>query len=206
MGKIGLTTDFPDLNRAGFPWRRFFFQHVPFDTGRRRTRLGIVKKEGKQNKSRWYGSPLLLAPKILPFPKWGSLSFQFPFQSSYVFPRHFIFRGRSQKKEMDKFLFLGTHTRKRIMVTPPLTTSFSFMNFIVIEIHDRICNLLSSCLAGKDLPLRKDWFIRIDMRVQLHCIARIHVVYLKQLTPLLLSWYNPLPAEPPFSSVRRDKM
>ncbi|KAJ6795076.1 hypothetical protein M6B38_271775 [Iris pallida] len=34
------------------------------------------------------------------------------------------------------------------------------------------------------------------MRVQLHCIARIHVVYLKQLTSLLLSWYNPLPAEP----------
>ena len=38
---------------------------------------------------------------------------------------------------MDKFLFLGTHTRfvttKRIMVTLPLTTSF--MNFIVIEIH-----------------------------------------------------------------------
>lgn len=61
-----------------------------------------------------------------------------------------------------------------------------------------VCNLLSSCLTGKDLPLRKDWFIRIDMRVQLHCIARIHVVYLKQLTPLLLSWYNPLPAEPPF--------
>nr|YP_009987947.1 hypothetical chloroplast RF15 [Paphiopedilum spicerianum]YP_009987956.1 hypothetical chloroplast RF15 [Paphiopedilum spicerianum]YP_010403275.1 hypothetical chloroplast RF15 [Bulbophyllum ningboense]YP_010403283.1 hypothetical chloroplast RF15 [Bulbophyllum ningboense]QNL17743.1 hypothetical chloroplast RF15 [Paphiopedilum spicerianum]QNL17752.1 hypothetical chloroplast RF15 [Paphiopedilum spicerianum]UQW82966.1 hypothetical chloroplast RF15 [Bulbophyllum ningboense]UQW82974.1 hypothetica len=44
------------------------------------------------------------------------------------------------------------------------------------------------------------------MRVQLHCIARIHVVYLKQLTSLLLSWYNPLPAEPPFSSVHRDKM
>lgn len=62
--------------------------------------------------------------------------------------------------------------------------------------RDRICNLLSSCLAGKDLPLWKDWFIRIDMRVQLHCIARIHVVYLKQLTSSLLSWYNPLPAEP----------
>nr|YP_052803.1 hypothetical protein OrniCp077 [Oryza sativa f. spontanea]YP_052829.1 hypothetical protein OrniCp103 [Oryza sativa f. spontanea]AGY48997.1 hypothetical protein [Oryza rufipogon]QOD40697.1 hypothetical protein [Oryza sativa]AGY49025.1 hypothetical protein [Oryza rufipogon]QOD40698.1 hypothetical protein [Oryza sativa]BAD26833.1 unnamed protein product [Oryza sativa f. spontanea] len=36
---------------------------------------------------------------------------------------------------MDKFLLLGTHTRKRIMVALPLTTSFSFMNFIVIEIH-----------------------------------------------------------------------
>ena len=27
----------------------------------------------------------------------------------------------------------------------------------------------------------KDLIIRIDMRVQLHCIARIHVVYLKQV-------------------------
>ncbi|WJZ82875.1 hypothetical protein VitviT2T_002599 [Vitis vinifera] len=46
------------------------------------------------------------------------------------------------------------------------------------------------------------------MRVQLHCIVRIHVEYLKEkrLTPLLLSWYNPLPAEPPFSSVHRDKI
>lgn len=52
--------------------------------------------------------------------------------------------------------------------------------------RDRICNLLSSCLAGKDLPPRKDRFIfiQIDMRVQLHCIARIHVVYLKQVDPL----------------------
>nr|YP_009912297.1 Ycf15 [Fulcaldea stuessyi]YP_009912310.1 Ycf15 [Fulcaldea stuessyi]QLD96816.1 Ycf15 [Fulcaldea stuessyi]QLD96829.1 Ycf15 [Fulcaldea stuessyi] len=41
------------------------------------------------------------------------------------------------------------------------------------------------------------------MRVQLHCIARIHVVYLKEVDPLLLSRYNPLP---PFSSVHRDKM
>lgn len=50
--------------------------------------------------------------------------------------------------------------------------------------RDRICNLLSSCLAGKDWPPWKDWFIRIDMRVRLHCIARIHVVYLKQVDPL----------------------
>lgn len=42
--------------------------------------------------------------------------------------------------------------------------------------RNRICNLLSSCLAGKDLPPRKGWFIRINKRVQL--IARIHVVYL----------------------------
>ncbi|RZC88664.1 hypothetical protein C5167_016526 [Papaver somniferum] len=34
---------------------------------------------------------------------------------------------------------------------------------------------------GKDLPPWKGRFVRIDMRVQLHCIARIHVVYLKQV-------------------------
>lgn len=35
--------------------------------------------------------------------------------------------------------------------------------------RDRIFNLLSSWLAGKDLPTRKGWFIRIDMRTALHC-------------------------------------
>ena len=47
------------------------------------------------------------------------------------------FHAPLRPRKMDKFLFLGTHTRcvttKRIMVTPPLTTSF--MNFILIEIH-----------------------------------------------------------------------
>jgi hypothetical protein len=47
------------------------------------------------------------------------------------------FHAPLRPRKMDKFLFLGTHTRcvttKRIMGTPPLTTSF--MNFIVIEIH-----------------------------------------------------------------------
>nr|QWK45257.1 Ycf15 [Stephania tetrandra]QWK45258.1 Ycf15 [Stephania tetrandra] len=43
------------------------------------------------------------------------------------------------------------------------------------------------------------------MRVQLHCIARIRVVYLNGLTSLLLSWYNPLPAEPPLSPRSTEK-
>ncbi|KAG5569020.1 hypothetical protein H5410_063980 [Solanum commersonii] len=47
------------------------------------------------------------------------------------------FHAPLRPRKMDKFLFLGTHTRfvttKRIMGTLPLTTSF--MNFIVIEIH-----------------------------------------------------------------------
>jgi hypothetical protein len=80
--------------------------------------------------------PVLLAPRILPFPKelWLHL-FSISIQEFYVFPRPLFFE--TSKNEMDKFLFLGTHTRfvttKRIMVTPSLTTSF--MNLIVIEIH-----------------------------------------------------------------------
>ena len=38
--------------------------------------------------------------------------------------------------------------------------------------RNRICNLLSSCLAGKDLPPWKRWFIRIDPHespTPLHC-------------------------------------
>ena len=50
-----------------------------------------------------------------------------------MFPRPF----ETPKNGKIPFLFLATHTRfvttKRIMVTPPLTTSF--MNFIVIEIR-----------------------------------------------------------------------
>lgn len=70
--------------------------------------------------------------------------------------------------------------------------------------RDRICNLLYSYLAGRDLSLWKDWFIRIDMRVQLHC-QNPCCIFEAGWPPLLLSWYNPLPAEPPFSSVHRDK-
>ncbi|XP_047314590.1 30S ribosomal protein S12-B, chloroplastic-like [Impatiens glandulifera] len=54
--------------------------------------------------------PLLLAPKILPYISEGTGVTSFPFKSSYVF---------SRPRKMDKFLFLGTHTRfvttKRIM-------------------------------------------------------------------------------------------
>ena len=64
---------------------------------------------------------------------WSYISFPFPFKSSYVFPRPF----ETPKNGQISFLRNRTHTRfvttKRIMVAPPLTTSF--MNFIVIEIH-----------------------------------------------------------------------
>lgn len=89
----------------------------------------LLKKEGKQN-----------APKILSFPKELELHFFSISIPEFLFlcvstPFHFSRSQIKKKKEMDKFLFLGTHTRKRIMVTPPLTTSFSFINFIVIEIQ-----------------------------------------------------------------------
>ena len=144
---------------------------------------------------------------------WSYISFPFPFKSSYVFPHPL----ETPKNGQISFLFLGTHTRfvttKRIMVTPPLT--ISFINHFIYEFHsnrnkihvrDRICNLLSSCLAGKDLPPWKGWFIRIDMRVQLHCIARIHVVYLKEVDPLASLMVQSSSRWAPFSSVHRDKM
>ena len=88
-----------------------------------------------------------------------------------MFSRPFPLRPR----KMDKFLFLGTHTRfvttKRIMGTLPLTTSF--MNFIVIEIHVLPRQNLELAIL---LPSRQRFtsvermihLDRIDMRVQLH--------------------------------------
>jgi hypothetical protein len=47
-----------------------FAQHVLFDTGRRRPRLGILKKIEKSEPSQDdTDQPLLLVPKILPFLK-----------------------------------------------------------------------------------------------------------------------------------------
>jgi hypothetical protein len=114
-------------------WLSMFYL---FDTGRRRTRLGILTKiEEAEPSQDDTDQPLLLAPKILPLPKELELHplSHFHFHSRVLMCFHAPLRPR----KVDKFLFLGTHTRfvttKRIMVTPPLTTSF--MNFIVIEIH-----------------------------------------------------------------------
>ena len=70
MGKIGFNCQL-HLNRAGFVLHEEdFVQHVLFDTGRRRTRLGILKKieEAKPSQDDT-DQPPLLAPNILPFPK-----------------------------------------------------------------------------------------------------------------------------------------
>jgi len=51
MGKIGFNCQL-HLNRAGFVLHEEdFVQHVLFDTGRRRTRLGIGKKRGEAEPS-----------------------------------------------------------------------------------------------------------------------------------------------------------
>jgi hypothetical protein len=76
--------------------------------------------------------PLLLAPKILPFPKELGLHFFSIFIQEFLSVSTPFFE--TSKHEMDKFLLLGTHTRKRIMVALPLSY------------RDRILNLLSSCL------------------------------------------------------------
>lgn len=113
---------------------------------------------------------------------WSYISFQFPFKSSYVFP-HPVETSKNGKIPFLRNTYKIRHYKKENGNPTILTTSF--MNFVVIEIHvlprHNLCNLLSSCLAGKDLPPWKGRFVRIDMRVQLHCIARIHVVYLKQV-------------------------
>lgn len=58
--------------------------------------------------------------------------------------------------------------------------------------RDRICNWLSSCLAGK-WPPWKGWFIRIDMRNYIALPESMLYIW-KRPTFLLLSWYTPLPA------------
>ncbi|KAK9740451.1 hypothetical protein RND81_03G036300 [Saponaria officinalis] len=82
---------------------------------------------------------------------------------------------------MDKFLFLGTHTA---FVTPKRIMKY-------MSYRDIIFNSLSSFLPRRQrftLVESMIHSIRIDMRVQLHCIVRICVVYLKEvdlLTPLI---------------------
>jgi hypothetical protein len=108
-----------------------FVQHVLFDTGRRRTQFGIVKNRGEAEPSQDDTDHPSSCAKDLTISEGTGATFLFHFHSRVPF--------LCVSTQMDKFLFLGTHTRfvttKRIMVTPPLTTSFSFINLIVIEIH-----------------------------------------------------------------------
>jgi hypothetical protein len=114
-------------------------QHVLFDTGRRRTRFGIVKKRGEAEPSQDDTDHPSSCAKDLTISEGTGATFLFNFHSRVPFLCVSTPFFETSKNEMDKFLFLGTHTKfvttKRIMVTPPLTTSFSFINLIVIEIH-----------------------------------------------------------------------
>ena len=157
---------------------------------------GIIKKreKGKKNPVKMIRiNPFFLCQRSYHFwSNWSDISFLFPFQSFDVFPRPF----ETPKNEQ---LFFGTHTHCKKDNAPPLTTEF--IHFIVIDMsyRDRISNLLSSCLAGKDWPTWKGWIIP--------SIARIHVVYLKEVDLLAsLTCYNPLPAEPPFPSIHKEKI
>ena len=116
---------------------------------------------------------------------WSYISFPFPFKSSYVFPRPLVTPKNGQIPFLRNTYKIRHYKKDNGNPT---------INYFIYEFHsnrntcmsyrDRICNLPSSCLADKDLPPWKGWFIRIDMRVQLHCIARIRVVYLKEVDHL----------------------
>lgn len=91
------------------------------------------REEAEPSQDDTYGSTPSSCAKDLTISEGTGATSLFNFHSRVLMCFHALLRPR----KMDKFLFLGTHTRfvttKRIMVTPPLTTSF--MNLIVIEIH-----------------------------------------------------------------------
>ncbi|KAG5586118.1 hypothetical protein H5410_046552, partial [Solanum commersonii] len=120
------------------------------------------------------------------------------------------FHAPLRPRKMDKFLFLGKHTRffttKRIMVTLQLTTSF--MNFIVIEIHvlPRQNLELAILLPSRQRLTSVERMIHLDRHESPTTLQESMLYISKRLTSLLLSWYTPLPAKPLFSSVHKDKM
>jgi hypothetical protein len=145
----------------------------------------FLKKEGKQNQVKIIWVAPSSCAKDLTISEGTGATFLFNFHSRVSICFHALFL-RPRKHEMDKFLLLGTHTRKRITVALPLTTSFSFMNFIVIEIHvlPRQNFELAILLPNRQRLTSVERLIhsdRIDMRTQLRCIARIHVPYLKRV-------------------------
>ncbi|KAL4183163.1 hypothetical protein AMTRI_Chr11g96760 [Amborella trichopoda] len=73
------------------------------------------------------------------------------------------FHALLRPQKMDSFLFLGKHTR--------FVTTKRMMKYM--SYRDKICNLLSSCLAGKNLP---PWSVerlihldRHESSTTLHC-------------------------------------
>lgn len=100
LSEIGLTTDSSHstwfhktvrFSRSKASSEEDLAQHVLFDTGRRRTRLGILKKRGEAEPSQDdTGRPFFLRQRSYHFRRnWSYISFPVPFKSSYVFPRPF---------------------------------------------------------------------------------------------------------------------
>ncbi|KAG9438516.1 hypothetical protein H6P81_021549 [Aristolochia fimbriata] len=97
--------------------KKIFVQHVLFDTGGRRTRLGIVKKKEEAEPSQDDTDqplPLALHQRSYQFRRNWSYLFSISIQEFLCVSTPFL-----RPRKMDKFLFLGTHTRfvttKRIM-------------------------------------------------------------------------------------------
>ena len=145
LSEIGLTTDSSHstwfhktvrFSRSKASSEEDLAQHVLFDTGRRRTRLGILKKiEESEPSQDDTDQPLLLAPKILPFPK-----------------------------ELELHLF-SISIQEFLCVSTPLWDPEKWTN----SFRDRICNLLSSYLAGITSVEKMIHSDRHESPTTLHC-------------------------------------
>ena len=177
-------------------------------SGRRRARLSILKKKNREirTKSRWYGSTPPSCAKDLTISEGTGVTSLF---HSRVLMR---FHAPLRPRKMDKFLFLGTHTRfvttKRIMGTLPLTTSF--MNFIVIEIHvlPRQNLELATLLPSRQRFTSVERMIHSDRHespTTLHC-QNPCCIFERGWSPCFSHVTILVPLSPPLSSVHRDKM
>ena len=137
---------------------------------------------------------------------WSYISFPFPFKSSYVFSRPF----ETPKNGQIPFL-RNTYKMRHYKKDNGNPT----INYFIYEFHSNrntcptetefvTCYPLAKqakiYLRGKDDSFRSTW------ESNYIALPESMLYIWKRLTSLLLSWYNPLPAEPPFSSVHRDKM
>ena len=167
----------------------------------------FLKKEGKQNQVKMIWVAPSSCAKDLTISEGTGATFLFNFHSRVSICFHAL---ETSKHEMDKFLLLGTHTRKRIMVALPLTTSFSFMNFIVIEIHvlPRQNFELAILLPNRQRLTSVERLIHSDRYedpTPLHCQNPCSIF--EAGWPLCFSRGTILfLPSPPFSSVHREKM
>jgi hypothetical protein len=96
----------------------FFFQHVLFDTGRRRTRLGIIKKRGEAEQVKMIWITPSSCAKDLTISEGTGATFLFNFHSRVPIPMCFhaisFFRGlKSKKKRNGQIPFLRNTYKKK---------------------------------------------------------------------------------------------